>query len=141
MNTLTQLLSSMVALSVGVERVVEILKGSSRWLREDPDPRLDREGTISARRHMVLQMLASLSGGVIAYVIGPQNFVASLPEASHGSLLRITSSLLLGLMASGGSALWNHALDIVGAIKKVKEKAALDSVGPKQLRADIPIGP
>src|SRR5207237_7901915 len=122
MDNLTAFLTSMVALSIGVERVVEILKGFSKWLREDPDPRLDREGETAGRRRAALQLLAMLFGALIAYVIGPKHFIGSLPDGALVSFTRIASSLLLGFMASGGSALWNHALDIVGAIKTVTER-------------------
>ena len=139
MDKLTAFLTSMIALSIGVERVVEIIKGLSKRLREDPDPRVDRDGRIAARRRLALQAIAAAVGAVAALTIGPHDFFDSIPESKYSSPVRWLSALLLGLMASGGSAFWNHALDIVGAIKSVKEQiAAPKPAGP---RPTLPIGP
>jgi hypothetical protein len=132
MDKLAAFLSSMIALSVGVERIVEIIKGLSQKLRDDPHP--DPGGKGSARRHLRLQATAALAGMIVALTIGPHNLFASIPEADYSKPIRWIASLLLGLMASGGSAFWNHALDIIGAVKSVKEQAAsspMAETGPR----------
>jgi hypothetical protein len=129
MDQLTAFLSSMIALSVGVERVVEVLKGFSKTLREDPQN--DPGGTRAARRRAVLQIIAVLAGTAVAALIGPHHFFNSIPDDGYRCLTRWIGSLLLGCMASGGSALWNHALDIVGAIKSAREQVAQTSSGAK----------
>jgi len=130
MDTLTAFLSAMIALSAAVERVVEILKGMSQRLREDPDPRKDPQGKGAARRRLVLQVLAALAGATAALTIGPQNFLKVLPDGGYQSPVRWISAAFIGLMASGGSAFWNHLLDIVGAIKNVKEGLAAAQQAP-----------
>jgi hypothetical protein len=124
MNDLIAFLTSMVALSAGVERIVEAFKGVFRWLREEPDPLKDPDGSKAAYRRLALQMIATLAGALTVGFIGPSHFLPMLPADTLG--LRVVLSALLGLMASGGSAFWNHALDILGAIKSVKEQDAVE---------------
>ncbi len=139
MEPLTVFLSSMIALSVGVERVVEIIKGFSKNLREDPKP--DPDGKGAARRHVVLQVIAAVAGAIIALAIGPKTFVQSLPVGNYTNPTQWIAAVLLGLMASGGSAFWNHALDIVGATKSVKERVANLQKAPAAPRPTLPVGP
>jgi hypothetical protein len=124
MNDFIAFLTSMVALSAGVERIVEAVKGLSRRLREDPDPLSDPHGSKAAHRRLALQLVATLAGTVTVGWIGPSHFLPMLPADTLGS--RVVLSVLLGLMASGGSAFWNHALDILGAIKNVKEQNVVE---------------
>src|SRR5215471_5198636 len=141
MEPLTAFLSAMIALSVAVERVVEIIKGMSQRLREDPDPRTDPQGKGAARRRLVLQVLAALAGTVAALTIGPRNFLNVLPAGGYESPIRWIEALFIGLMASGGSAFWNHTLDIVGAIKNVKESLAAAQQAPVATKPVPPRGP
>ena len=124
-----------------MERVVEILKGFSRKLREDPDPRVDPQGKGAARRRLALQAIAALVGAFAAVTIGPQYFLKTIPDRDYASPTRWIASLFLGLMASGGSAFWNHALDIVGAIKNAKEQVANLQQAPAAPTPKAPIGP
>lgn len=123
MQTLTSFLTALVALSVGVERVVEVLKGFVSWLRQDPDPSVDPDGRRAARRRAVLQILAALIGTGTALAIGPERFFPGLTEP--GDWRRWAVAVLLGVMASGGSAFWNHALDVLDAVKKTREGLAV----------------
>jgi hypothetical protein len=141
MDTLTAFLSAMIALSAAVERVVEIIKGMSRRLREDPDPRTDPQGKEAARRRLVLQVLAALAGAAAALTIGPQNFLKTIPTEGYGSPVRWAAAIFIGLMASGGSAFWNHLLDIVGAIKNVKEGLVAAQQAPVASKPVPPRGP
>ena len=68
----------------------------------------------------MIHVLAAIVGGGIALAIGPSSLVTAMPASCNPWL----GAALLGLMASGGSAFWNHALDIVGAVKTVREGAA-----------------
>jgi drug/metabolite transporter (DMT)-like permease len=115
------LLTAMVALSVGVERVVEIVKGFSAWLRSDPDPSTDPDGRKAAWRRLTLQSIAMFSGTAIVATIEPQRFLPTILPAEPNPTQFWAASVLLGLMASGGSAFWNHALDLIGAAKSAKE--------------------
>ena len=141
MDTLTAFLSAMIALSAAVERVVEIIKGMSQRLRDDPDPRTDPQGKRAAHRRLVLQVLAALAGAAAALTIGPQNFLKVLPAEGYESPIRWIAAVFIGLMASGGSAFWNHLLDIVGAIKNVKEGLAEAQQAPVAPKPVPPRGP
>jgi hypothetical protein len=111
MDTLSNLVASMIALSVGVERIVEIFKGIFKSVNNAPA--------------VLIHLLSTALGTSVALAIGPHNLASCFPPSTNGnSLTQIASSVLLGLMASGGSAFWNHVLDIIGAVKKVKETAA-----------------
>jgi hypothetical protein len=124
MDKLTAFLTGLIALSIGVERIVEILKGLFKWLRDDPPPAKDEDGKIANRRRAVLQIIAVAAGAIASFVINPHAFLPIIPDGRISSPQRWGAAILLGFLASGGSALWNHVLDIVAAIKDVKEKVA-----------------
>lgn len=115
------ILATIAALSVAVERVVEILKqmfGSWPVLRLlfTPCKTQSRENV----RCACLYLLSGTVGGVIAGVSDiqiPQN--ARHPYFSYA---------IVGLLSSGGSAFWNHALDLMQAAKVQKEVDARDAV-------------
>ncbi len=131
MDALTTFVTAMIALSVGAERITEIVKGMIPWLREPPgnDPNAD------GRRRAALQSIAAVGGGVAAWMIGPDHFLPKLVPTDPTSLQKAFVCALLGLMASGGSALWNHVLDIIGVVKETREvalaaKTTTDGVKP-----------
>jgi|SRR5581483_10701807 len=130
MDDLTGFFTSMIALSVGVERVVEMIKGIVPPLRADPDPATDKDGSKAARRRVVLQALAAMVGALAAYFIGCHRFLPKLLPEDLPFGPHVLGSAVLGLMSSGGSAFWNHLLDIVGAIKTTREKIAKAPVSP-----------
>jgi len=114
----------MAAMSIAAERVVEIIKGIVPSLAAtDPDVKKER------RRHMTLQLVAALAGIGVAAAAHDQvnrsfdDFLNSSGDV-WGMGLMAVKYVILGVMVSGGSALWNHALDIVGAVKTVQEKKA-----------------
>jgi hypothetical protein len=137
LNQLSSFLAAMIALSIGVERIVEVLKSFLPWLRDDPSPQADPTGNKAAHRRGVLQLLATLVGAVVAYAIGPHSFLNALPADASQSVLCV-GSVFLGFMSSGGSGLWNHLLDIVGAVKSVKEKVASHPAAANQARVAPP---
>lgn len=99
----------MVAISMAVERVVEILKGiipplASTWT-----------GDKEYFRFVILHILATVAGAGIAYGAHGQiaDQVPVLSFKDHPYL----GYAVIGLMSSGGSAMWNHALDIAQAMK------------------------
>jgi hypothetical protein len=104
----------MIALSIGVERVVEILKGMFPLL---------------TGRRTAVQALSVVSGTLIAVVVGPHTLLPLLPGADAASWL---GAGFLGLSASGGAAFWHHLLDILGAVKAVGEAKAgtKPAIGP-----------
>ena len=121
MNVLTSFVTMILAISMAAERAVEILKGwlPNLWLfKTNPDP------TQEARRCACIHVLSGCCGALVAGV-GKMNVLAvdgktAVPQwISYG---------IAGLLTSGGSAFWNHALDIIKASKVKQEQGAISSV-------------
>src|SRR5580693_8871879 len=106
MNQLQALLALLVTLSVSVERVVEMLKGIIPKLA-------DKWPTGDNIRCAILQLIAASVGFCIAWQ-------AHIKIDSFPNLPDLATWILLGLLSSGGSGVWNHALDIVQAVKQGK---------------------
>ena len=103
-----------VALSVASERLVEIIKGFSKFLSDaNPDPVGDRW------RRMLLQLIAVGAGIVTALLTQPaiKGVVPGLSEHTLGIVA-------LGLLASGGSGFWNAILAYVLNLKDIKKAEA-----------------
>lgn len=107
------ILALSVALSIASERLVEVVKGLVPWLNEvQALPRMER------RRKLVLQVMAVVAGVVTAY-LASDAFGNVLPKTLTES--RITAVLGLGLLASGGSGLWNALLGYALQVKDLKK--------------------
>ena len=113
-----QFISAMAILSLGVERIVESLKGIVPGLAESGT------GTATGWRRSLVQVVAALVGGLMAYFLGPHTLCSVIPECAEGSASRILWAVLLGFMSSGGAAFWNQLLDILGAFKDTREAIA-----------------
>lgn len=116
LDNLTTFVTVMIALSVATERVTETIK---QWA----SPLLVRMGEVGATG--TIQFLAVLSGMFVSALSGqnPINIHGVAPfdwKTPQGWL----SCVLTGILASGGSATWNHLLDILKAAKVQKEATA-----------------
>jgi hypothetical protein len=105
----------MLAISMGVERVVEVVKGAvpvlaNAWKKHDEV------------RCSIIQLLSIVAGTVIASQM-PAQINGSLPVQLQGPVT-MKSSILIGLICSGGSSVWNHVIDILGALKVKQETSA-----------------
>jgi hypothetical protein len=120
-NGLTNFVTAMMALSVASERVTETAKqflGAAL-------------AKCSANMSSALtQVLAILSGTAVVAFSGtdPLQMVgaAVAPSAGQTYWLHLTVS---GVLVSGGSAFWNHILDILKATKVQKEAIANTALG------------
>src|SRR5947199_275165 len=107
----TGALTVVVAVSIAVERVTEILKQMLQLLNNDlDDPSKD------GRRRAALQVLAAVVGFGIA----------AAGQLTLGPLNGYSAWVAIGLMSSGGSGFWNHALDAMRAMKINKEAVATE---------------
>lgn len=119
-NMLVRLATTMAAISVAVERIVEILKG---WFpgfilfRTLPDTKPEME------RVAWLHVFSGGLGALVAYVshIHVLDGITST-SSPHSVALECA---LAGLLASGGSAMWNHILDLLKAVKIQREQGAV----------------
>ena len=112
----TAVVSVILALSVASERLVEIIKGLVPWLNVPASTEAE-EG----RRRSALQFLAVVCAVLTAYLAGDYvKAVVTLPE----SISETWAVLGLGLLASGGSGLWNSVLTYLGKVKDIKKLEA-----------------
>ncbi len=119
---ITSIIAVLGAMSLSVERVVEIIKNMWPWLaKAQPDERKENY------RKAFLYFLAALVGTVIAYVSQEQlqPLLANIFK-TQGSI-GIPGCIILGLLASGGSGFWNQSLSIVEEIKKTKKANRLEA--------------
>lgn len=134
---LSTLCAEMAALSVAVERVVEVVKQMcGTWpvigLLFTPQKSQGRENV----RCACIYLISGTIGGVVAAYtsIGTQ----LLPHTN-----KYFADVICGALASGGSSFWNHTLDFMQAAKVAKEQtaAALVAVNPAApVMAGVPAG-
>ena len=111
LNNLSEIVAVILALSIASERLVEIIKGLIPFLTQEhtTDPRKE------AWRRAALHILAVVAGIVTARLAQP------VIPTKPGALSSDFSFLALGLLASGGSGLWNSVLTYFLRIKDIKE--------------------
>jgi hypothetical protein len=112
-NNLSTIVSLIGALSVASERLVEIIKGFIKCLNE-PGADAEKEGW----RRSYLHLLATFSGIVTTFLAHPVIPKDIFDPQKPDHYLRL---LALGLLASGGSGLWNSVLTYLGKIKDLKK--------------------
>jgi hypothetical protein len=117
LNGVSTFVAFVAGISIAVERLVEVIKGAIPVLA---NPWSAHESL----RRTLLQVLAVVVGAGIASQMQSQLAGALGSPASGGWGMY----LMVGVMASGGSGLWNHALDIVRAIKVDKELTVANKV-------------
>lgn len=117
-TNLVAVVGLLVALSAASERFVEIIKGFVPSLNTERDTP-EKEGY----RKATLQILAVVAGILTTFLARP----SIPPELMPSGKL---SFIALGLLASGGSGLWNSVLTYLLEIKNIKENLA--TVSKKQ---------
>jgi hypothetical protein len=116
-NAWTIFLTQMIGLSVATERVTETIK---QWI----GPALSDNLGI-ARYAGAVQTIAILSGILVTALSGlnPINIPLYKPF-DWGNKADWLAWAVTGVLVSGGSAVWNHLLDILQATKVQKEQVA-----------------
>jgi hypothetical protein len=115
MDKITSLLGFFAALSVATERITEIIKGLpglSNWFS------VDKTGTAEEFRKASVQIIAVLAGMLVSYLV--RDPLAKQLNISDASQVSFWWYLVFGAMASGGSGIWNSALDIVREVNTQK---------------------
>ncbi len=119
-STATTFLMAMVGLSVAAERVTETIK---QWIQLNPN---------GARSAAVVQTIAVISGVFVSAMSGlnPLPIPGFVPFqwSNHKDWM---SWCVTGLLVCGGSAFWNHLLDILQASKVQKEQAVYGTGTPQ----------
>lgn len=112
---LTTSLTFVATLSVATERVTEFIKRIpkiSGYLSANLPP-----GRQEDIRVIVVHLLATTIGTTVSYFFPQLAPSDLLTKTAHGSVLQFQWCVLFGLMASGGAAFWNSALDTFYGVK------------------------
>ena len=111
MDDLVTIVTLLITLSIASERLVEIVKGTLPFLnKENPD------STKEGWRRAVLQAMAVGAGIVTALLARPV-----ISDVVPGAWASVPGLLALGLLASGGSGLWNSILGYLLRVKDIKK--------------------
>jgi len=124
-SVLTHFVTTMLAISLAAERMIEILKG---WFPNFYLFKTNGNDTKESRRIGTINLLSGICGYAIARV-GDLDVYAMI--GGHSKWAE-AGYILAGVLASFGSALWNHLLDLMKAFKVQKEQAAIQSVAATQ---------
>jgi hypothetical protein len=111
---ITALFGLLAALSVATERITETIKGLpflSKWLATEQSA-----GAAEELRKTAIHVIAIGVGTTLASLIKGQ-----LPPTFPVKITDFATSLVFGAMTSGGSALWNSALDITREVNRQKQ--------------------
>jgi len=111
MDTLLTFVTLLLVLSVSSERLVEIVKGMIPFLNQkNENPDWERWRRIS------LQVMA-LVAGIVTALLAQSAIGEIVPQMGQS----IYGVLALGLLASGGSGLWNSILTYLLQVKDIKK--------------------
>lgn len=114
MENLISLVTLLIALSVASERLVDIIKNAIPWLNEKKN-----DPTKEGWRKAMLQTMAVFAGIVTAFLAKP-----AISDIISGPWDTVPGLLALGLLASGGSGLWNSVLTYLLKVKDIKSAHA-----------------
>ena len=119
MNNLTTWVAFVAGLSVATERITEIVKGFIKQLAFEKDRTSEEQRRAEENRKATIQIIAIAIGALLSFLTYEQIRAAmSLPAETWP---KIGVCLVFGAMASGGSGMWNSALDIVREVNKQKQ--------------------
>jgi uncharacterized membrane protein YcjF (UPF0283 family) len=120
-NAWTIFLTQMIGLSVATERVTETAK---QWLGPGLSAHLGQD-----RYNGAIQTIAIVSGIFVTALSGlnPINIPLYKPF-DWGNKADWLAWVVTGVLVSGGSAVWNHLLDMLQAAKVQKEQSASNAV-------------
>jgi hypothetical protein len=126
----TNFVTQMVGLSVATERVTETIK---QWVVSAP-----ADVQAAARKSLIVQVVAIISGALVVGMSGlnPMGMPGFEPYSPR-LFADWMCWLVTGFLVSGGSAFWNHLLDILKATKVKKEEIA-NAAALAQGRPTIP---
>ena len=106
-----------LVVSIASERLVEIVKGVLPWLNTE------RSNSVSeGYRRALLQLLAVAAGIFTAFLASP-----IIAADGQDGLTRPGALLGIGLLASGGSGLWNAVLGYFLQIKDLKKQEVVQA--------------
>jgi len=118
---ITNTIAFLGAMSLSVERIVEIIKNIVPLLsKEQTEPKKENY------RIAALHLIAAIAGAIIAFVAQEQIQPLLSNIFRTPGVIGISGCIIVGLLASGGSGFWNQCLSIVGEIKRSKEQQTIN---------------
>jgi len=117
---LTQNITLILSVSVAGERLVALVKTIVPWLNKPTDPITPTDDDTEKYRKIALMVIAFLCCWLTAYLLPVK------PE--------FTSTPLLGLLASGGSAFWTSLLGYTKAVSEIKVQNVIQEKVNSQLK-------
>ena len=110
-ETLPTIVTLLIALSVASERLVEIIKGVIPFLNQQ-----NQNATQEGWRRAAVQAMAVVAG-IVTALLARSAITDVVPKAWQST----SGILALGLLASGGSGLWNAVLGYLLQVKDLKK--------------------
>jgi hypothetical protein len=104
------------AMSLSVERVVEIVKSMVPFLAQ-----AQQDAGKERWRRISLYLLSTIVGTLIAFIAQEQIQPLLATMFKTPGVIGLPSCFILGLLSSGGSGFWNQSLSIVEEIRKAKK--------------------
>jgi len=116
-SVITKLISVILAVSLASERLVTIIKTNISWLQE-PAPTVPPVNNRAEKiRRSVVMLIAFLAAWVTAGFLNKDySLWGTLKLGTDETHIPV---VIIGLMASGGSAFWTNLLGYVSAVKDV----------------------
>jgi hypothetical protein len=145
MDTITALLGFLAALSVATERITETIKGFpllSKWLSTErtapagATPEETKKAALEEElRKATIHIIAIGVGTLLAWLVRTQ-----LPAGFPIHITDLPTAVVFGAITSGGSAMWNSALDIVREVNKQKQLLTTQIAGGQPAQANAAAG-
>lgn len=126
LESLTQFVTILLALSIAAERLVELVKGWFSSLN-GTDLDADRE----RKRQLIIHGMSLAAAFVVVYLA--QDYIISslrLKNSSDKLLEQLPPGLYISfsILASGGSSMWNSILTYLLSLKNLKQQQVVDKV-------------
>jgi hypothetical protein len=129
LESLTQFVTVLLALSIASERLVELFKGMISGLngaRANPDA--------ERMRQLGVHWMSLVASVVVVYLA--QDYIISSLKLKSGELpLQHLSPGLIAtfsILTSGGSSMWNSILTYLLSLKNLKQQQVTDNKGQQQ---------
>ena len=117
MNQYYILVGTLLAISIAVERMTEIVKGIFPWLgTTNEDAKTERI------RQSIIQGIAAFFGVTTCFIL-KETIATAVPGWSHWP-----SMIILGIFASGGSGIWNTFASYFLQLKNLKSSLAREEL-------------
>jgi len=113
---ITSIIALLGAMSLSVERVVEIIKSMIPFLAH-----AQQDANKERWRRFFLYLLSTTVGTLIAYIAQEQIQPLLSGIFRTPGVIGLPGCFILGLLTSGSSGFWNQSLSIVEEIRKAKK--------------------